>query len=167
VANLLLSRATGRERELRCGSRSARPAPPRRQLLTESLLLATIGAVVGLRSPFSAAARCCSSSQAPRRPCRSTRGSTRPFAFTAGVTLGQASSLARAALRATRPDLNVVLRGTPTTSPAAAGRPVAAPRILVGAQVALSLILLVTAGLFVRSLQNLSAVPLGTTRRRS
>jgi predicted permease len=85
------------------------------------------------------------------------------LAFTAGVTLvtGLLFGLAPA-IRATRPDLNVVLRGT-AHNISGGSRPGRWPlaRILVGAQVALSLILLVTAGLFVRSLQNLSAVPLG------
>ncbi len=165
VANLLLSRATGREREL--AVRVALGAGRRRlirQLLTESLLLATIGAVVGLAVAVLGSRALLQLVSGTSTPVPLDARLDAPvLAFTAGVTLvtGLLFGLAPA-LRATRPDLNVVLRGT-SHNISGGRRPGRWPlaRILVGAQVALSLILLVTAGLFVRSLQNLSAVPLG------
>jgi len=165
VANLLLARATGREREL--AVRVALGAGRRRlvrQLLTESLLLATIGAVVGLAVAVLGSRALLQLVSGTSTPVPLDARLDAPvLAFTAGVTLvtGLLFGLAPA-IRATRPDLNVVLRGT-AHNISGGSRPGRWPlaRILVGAQVALSLILLVTAGLFVRSLQNLSAVPLG------
>jgi predicted permease len=165
VANLLLSRATGRERELAVrvalGAGRLRLI---RQLLTESLLLAAIGAAVGLLVAVVGSRvllQLVSDSSTPVP--LDARLDAPVLAFTAAITLvtGLLFGLAPA-LRATRPDLNVVLRGT-AHNISGAGRPGRWPlaRLLVGAQVALSLILLVTAGLFVRSLQNLSNVPLG------
>ena len=165
VANLLLSRATGRERELAVrvalGAGRTRLI---RQLLTESLLLAAIGAAVGLLVAFAGSRLLLQLVSGTSTPVPLDARLDAPvLAFTAGVTLltGLLFGLAPA-LRATRPDLNVVLRGT-AHNISGGRRPGRWPlaRILVGAQVALSLILLVIAGLFVRSLQNLSAVPLG------
>jgi predicted permease len=165
VANLLLSRATGRERELAVrvalGAGRTRLI---RQLLTESVMLAAIGAGVGLFVAMIGSRVLLQLVSGTSTPVPLDARLDGPvLAFTAGVTLltGLLFGLAPA-LRATRPDLNVVLRGTAHNIAGAArtGRwPLS--RILVGAQVALSLVLLVTAGLFVRSLQNLSAVPLG------
>jgi predicted permease len=67
------------------------------------------------------------------------------------------------ALRATRLDLNLVLRGAARNISGAdrGGRRLPMGKVLVGTQVAISLLLLVTAGLFVRSLRKLTEVPLG------
>jgi predicted permease len=166
VANLLLSWAAGRERELALrvtlGAGRSRLV---RQLLTESLLLATLGAGVGLFVAIlgiQVLLRLVSESSTPI-PLDARLDAT-VLAFTAAVALvtGVLFGLAPA-LRATRLDLNAVLRGTARSIMGSGRRPGRWPlaRILVGAQVALSLLLLITAGLFVRSLQNLSAVSLG------
>jgi predicted permease len=166
VANLLLSRATGRERELALrvalGAGRVRLV---RQMLTESLLLAAAGATVGLFVAFAgtrALLRLVSETSTPVP--LDARLDAPVLAFTALVTIvtGLLFGLVPA-LRATRPDLGVVLRGTAHNIAGSGSRPGRWPlaRILVGAQVALSLLLLVTAGLFVRSLQNLTIVPLG------
>jgi predicted permease len=166
VANLLLARATGRRRELALrvalGAGRARLV---RQLLTESLVLASVGAAVGLwlgRLGVSGLLRLVSADSGPLPLDAHIDGVV--LAFTAAITImtGVLFGLAPA-LRATRLDLNVVLRGA-AANVAGSGRgggrwPIV--KTLAASQVAVSLLLLVTAGLFVRSVQNLAAVPLG------
>jgi predicted permease len=86
------------------------------------------------------------------------------LSFSIGVTLltGVLFGLAPA-LRATRLDLNQVLRGAARNISGAARGAGRLPlgKLLVGVQVAISLLLLVAAGLFVRSLQKLDSVQLG------
>ena len=166
VANLLLARATGRRRELALrvalGAGRARLI---RQLLTESLVLAVVGAAVGLwlsRLGVSGLLRLVSGDSGPLP--LDVHLDAVVLAFTAAITIltGLLFGLAPA-LRATRLDLNVVLRGA-AANVAGSGRgggrwPIV--KTLAAAQVAVSMLLLVTAGLFVRTLQNLAAVPLG------
>jgi predicted permease len=166
VANLFLARASGRQRELAVrvalGSNRGRLV---RQLLSESILLSGAGAAVGLLL----------AQWGDRLLLRLVSGSSTPIpldvhldatvlAFTLGVMLftGILFGLIPA-LRATRLDLNLVLRGTAQNISAVehGARRLPMGKVLVGAQVAISLLLLVTAGLFVRSLQKLTEVPLG------
>ena len=166
VANLLLSRAAARERELSVrvalGASRSRLV---RQLLTESLLLAGCGATLGLGI----------AELGTRLLLRSVSDTGTPvplgvhfdvpvLAFTTIVALvtGIFCGLAPA-LRATDLELVAVLRGTSRTIAGSTRRPGRWPlgRLLAGAQVAISLLLLVTAGLFIGSLQRLGAVPLG------
>ncbi len=166
VANLLLSRSTGRQRELAVrvalGAGRGRLV---RQLLTESVLLAAIGAAFGLFVALlgtRALLQLVSDTSTPVP--LAARLDAPVLAFTALVTLvtGLLFGLAPA-LRATRPNLNVVLRGAAhnIAGGTRGSSRWSLSRVLVGAQVALSLLLLVTAGLFVRSLANLGAVSLG------
>ncbi len=166
VANLFLARASGRERELAVrvalGSGRARLV---RQMLTESIFLSALGAVVGLLLAMwgdSLLLQLVSGTSTPV-PLDVHLDAT-VLTFTLGVMLltGVLFGLAPA-LRATRVDLNLVLRGAARNISGGgqgAGR-LPMGKILVGAQVAISLLLLITAGLFVRSLQKLAAVPLG------
>jgi predicted permease len=162
VANLLLARATGRQREI--AIRLAIGAGRRqlvRQLLMESFLLALAGAAVGFVLA-AAAARAISSFQLPL---------PFPVAFDFNVdwrvalfTLGLSAVTALVfglvpALRASRPDLV----GSLKEGSAGFGR---SPRsrmrnTLVVVQVSLSLVLLTTAGLFLRSLGNASSIDIG------
>ncbi|HLW97506.1 MAG TPA: ABC transporter permease [Candidatus Acidoferrales bacterium] len=166
VANLFLARASGRERELAVrvalGSGRARLV---RQMLTESVFLSALGAAVGLLLAGwgdSLLLQLVSGSSTPV-PLDVHLDAT-VLAFTAGVMLlaGVLFGLAPA-LRATRVDLNLVLRGAGRniSGGGQGGSRMPLGKMLVGAQVAISLLLLVTAGLFVRSLQKLTAIPLG------
>jgi predicted permease len=162
VANLLLARATARQKEI--GIRLALGAGRGRlirQLLTESLLLAMAGAGVGFLLSLGAT-RAISQFQLPLpfpvgfdfSPDR------RVFAFTAALSVltGILFGLAPA-VRATRLDLVAALK----EQAAALGsfRRFGLRNLLVVVQVTLSLVLLVSAGLFLRSLQSASSIDIG------
>ena len=159
VANLLLARAFGRRREiairLALGVNRARLLT---QLLTESLLLAVLGGVLGLaiaqwggsvlRSLF-----------LPKTEWGTTIADVRTVAFTAMATLlaGLLAGIVPA-LQTGRAGLTDSLKAGAREGTYHRSRTRSA---LMVAQAALSVILLVGAGLFVRSLQNVRGVRLG------
>jgi predicted permease len=159
VASLALTRAVRRQREmavrLAIGIGRGRLA---RLLMTESLTLALLGGVAGL-----VVARWGGSVvRALLIPSTFADVSTfdvRALAVTLVATLvtGIVCGLAPA-IRATRPDLTVALKAGEHGSPASRSRLLGG--LLVG-QIALTLVLLVGAGLFVRSLRNLDVLDLG------
>ncbi|MGA2271195.1 MAG: ABC transporter permease [Bryobacteraceae bacterium] len=164
VANLLLARASNRRREiavrLALGAGRGRVV---RQLLTESILLASIGGALALLMAWwgsAALVRMISTGDSPAP--LDVHPDWRIFGFTAAVSLltGILFGLAPA-VRGTRVDPGPALKeGTRH-----AGRsPHALDRILVVAQVALSVVLIAGAGLFVRTFQNLWSVNLGYDR---
>jgi putative ABC transport system permease protein len=165
IANLLLARSTGRRREIAMrvalGAGRGRLV---RQLLTESLLLAALGAAAGLIVAYwgdRALLRLASGGATPIPLETPLEWPVLAFAATAALFTGLAFGLAPA-LRATRLDLNTALRaGAPNISGRARRAGASTGSMLAGAQVALSLFLLIAAGLFVRSLQRLGKVPLG------
>jgi predicted permease len=164
VASLLLARAASREAEitvrLAVGAGRWRLA---RQLLTESILLASMGGAVGVL--FALWGKDTLAAMGARRgsflpPDLDYRLNWRVLAFTIGVSLftGVLFGLAPA-WRATKLDLTSSLK---VSNRGASG--VTRSRLskaLVIAQVAMSLVLLVGAGLFVRTLRNLEHVNLG------
>jgi predicted permease len=171
LANLLLARGAARQREfavrLSIGAGRGRLI---RQLLTESILLAFIGAVAGLVLAQWADALMLRmvSGTGPFAVQLSLRPDARILTFTLGVAALTAILFGLApALRATRIDLSPVLKSGSTGSNTEALHhrfPVA--KILVVAQVSVSLVLLVAAGLFVHSLKRLNNVNLGFNSTR-
>jgi predicted permease len=162
IANLLLARAANRSMEM--AVRLSLGASRRQlltQLLTESLLLAVLGAIVSLL-----VARWTLGGLAAMLPPDSLGGvrfavDPTVVAFTAGLSMltGILFGLFPA-LHATRADLVTTLRANSgkhsSTRAATQFR-----SSLVTAQIALSMALLIGAGLFVRSLFNVSRVNLG------
>ena len=161
IANLLLSRAATRQKEiavrLALGASRLRLI---RQLLTESVLLAMIGGAFGLVFAYWGKDLLVSlladnSSQF----ILNLKLDFRVLGFTAAVSIltGIIFGLAPA-LRATRIDLTPMLKDNARS--VTRGRSLLSKALLV-AQVAMSLLLLIGAGLFVRTLANLGRVDLG------
>jgi predicted permease len=154
VANLLLSRATARSKEisirLSLGATRGRLV---RQLLTESLLLASLGGALGILIGY------WGQQLLPGAPGRATPLDWRVFTFVLGVTgvTGIVFGVAPA-LRATAINVNTALK---ENSRSVVGSRSVLSRMLLVAQVAISLVLLVGAGLFLRTLQNLRQVDVG------
>jgi predicted permease len=152
VANLLLSRATSRRKELSVRlSMGATRGRLIRQLLTESLLLAGLGGVLGVLVGY------WSRQLLPFG--QSTPIDWRVFAFVAGLSMltGIVFGLIPA-FRATRVDLASAMKETSRSVSATRGW---LSRGLLVIQVALSLVLIIGAGLFLRTIQNLRSVDVG------
>ncbi|HJT16839.1 MAG TPA: ABC transporter permease, partial [Thermoanaerobaculia bacterium] len=162
VANILLARSAAREKEISVRvAMGASRTRIFRQVLTESVLLAAIGGVVGLLlAQWADAALLRMVSTTGNRVLLDVHPDPAILAFTLAVSLltGILFGLTPA-FKATRVDLKGTARGA-AGSTARGGR-VPAGKILIVAQVSLSLLLLVVAGLFVRSFRNLSRTRLG------
>jgi predicted permease len=162
IANLLLARSTARARELAVrqtlGANRFRLV---RQLLTESLMVALTGGALGVLFAYVATHFLVRMFSDGRLHAElSVPIDTRLLLFTFAVSLATALLFgAIPALRATRLDLIDSLKEGRGTSRAATKGPLA--KVLVVSQVALSLVLLVGAGLFVRSLLNLTNIDTG------
>ncbi len=164
VANILLVRATAREREM--AVRAALGAGRLRlvrQLLTESLLLALLGAAAGLGLGY-AVSRVFSSIEmkalnVPLRFDFSFDGRVFAVAMVSAAISSIAVGLVPA-WRASRSDLSRALRENKRGMLTTAGRSWLRGALVV-AQVSGSLALLVVAGLFLRSAQNAEQVDLG------
>jgi len=160
VANLLLAHGAARSREfavrLAVGAGRMRLA---RQLLTESALLALVGGVIGVGlSWWGVRLLLVMASDGPEAVPVDAAPNLRVLGFTIGVSALCALVFGTApALRATRVEPNVSLKGGKTLN--ALRNPLG--KAFVVAQVALSLLLLVGAGLFVRTLVNLQNIPSG------
>ncbi len=175
VANLTLARAAKRQQEI--GVRLALGATRRRiirQLLTESLLLAGAGGAVGLLlawwavkvlypvllSQFELPSIFLASLAIDMEPDYRVFGFTLLTALLTGIAAGLAP-----ALQASRPGLTVALKGEGSIF----GERLSQSRLrnaLIVAQLAFSLVLLLSAGLLVRNLQKMQNVDIGyeTTR---
>jgi predicted permease len=156
VANLLIARATARQKEiavrLALGASRSRIVS---QLLVESVLLALIGGVLGLVLAVSIdRALIAFLPQDDTTLAISATPDWRILAFSAAVAIltGILFGLVPA-LQATRPHVAGTLKDQ--VGSIAGGTSVALRKGLVAAQVTLSLHLLIGAGLFIRSLQNL------------
>lgn len=167
IANLLLARAAARRREiavrLSLGASRGRVV---RQLLTESLLLALPGGLLGLgiaevgihfllwllaggRQNFSLQAGI----------------DWRILAFTLGVAFATGTLFGLVpATAATRVDVTRALKETRGSAPSRGTRHLGLSQILVIGQIALSLLLVLGAAIFVRTLANLHAVEIGFSK---
>ena len=162
LANLLLARGASRQREMSTRlALGAGRAQVMRQVLTESLLLSSLGGVAGLGLGFLA-----------RNAIPNLLGTSRSesaievhfdwqvLAFATGISLGTGILFGTfPAWQAMQTNVNRSLKATGNTT---VGRNrMRLGKGLVITQIALSAILLIGAGLFVRSLVNLSQLPLG------
>ncbi len=163
LANLLLARASVREREI--AVRQALGAPRRRligQLLSESMLLAIAGSLLGAAVAQVVSRSLVAFLATPNDPLFLGLGlDYRVLAFTAALGVGTCLLFGLLpAFRATRVAPAVAMRSGGRGSSAGPER-FSLRRALVATQVALSLVLLVGALLFVGSLQKLLAIDPG------
>jgi predicted permease len=166
VANLLLSRAVGRQREIAVrtavGASAARLV---RQLLTESVLLALCGGALGVLLALVCIhwTHVLGPRSVPRLADIGVRGDTLLFTLLVSVASGILFGLAPA-LRVVRLDLITTLkiadRGSAGTS-AMWGRGNNLRRFLVIAELAISVVVLIVAGLLLRSFIRLQQVSPG------
>jgi macrolide transport system ATP-binding/permease protein len=160
VANLCLSRARDRAREMaiRLALGASRAALVR-QLLVESLVLSLLAGVLGLTVAF-AAIRLANGITLPLdvdfRPDLRLSPIVLLFAFTIAVATGVLFGLAPA-LQATRPTLIPALKGE---APAGASRSRTSKGLVI-AQMALSIVLLICAGLFLVNLRSATTIDKG------
>jgi len=165
AAGMLLARAAARQREIAVRlSLGARRGRLIRQLLTESTMLAAMGGAAGVLLARWASTMLVAWLSGGREPLvLALHLDARILAFTVAVSVltGLLFGLAPA-WKATRVDLGPALKqgggSARATSRFVSGR------ILVAGQVALGLLLLVSAGLFLRTLGNLESTDLGFRR---
>ncbi|HEX8986086.1 MAG TPA: ABC transporter permease [Bryobacteraceae bacterium] len=162
IANLLLARAAARRREmavrLSLGAGRFRVV---RQLLTESVMLASLGgglgvlfAIWGVRSLTLLFSRGQENFTLHAELNWNVLGVTAALSVVCGLLFGLAP-----AIEATRPDVMPALKNGRGGGPRRR-----AQHVLVVAQIATSFVILVAAGLFVRTLNNLHSVQLGYAR---
>jgi predicted permease len=162
IANMLLARGVARSREI--AVRQALGATRRRivvQLFIESFLLALVGAGLGIALAWRGSRVLLAfASPGPEAMLLDLTPDYRVLGFTFLVTVLTALFFGIApALRATRLELTPALKeGRGSSSAPARGT---LSRSLIAGQIALSILLLVAGGLFLRSLRNLTHVDLG------
>jgi putative ABC transport system permease protein len=166
IASLMLARATVRRKEvairLAMGASRARLI---RQLLTESILLSSLGALAGIflaRLGCAIMVRLISTSE--YHAFLQFGLDARIVAFTIGVSLltGILFGLLPA-LKSTRVSLTSAMKGTQSEETSSRSR-LSSGRWIVASQVALSLVIVIVAGLFVRSFRNLVTLDVGFNR---
>ena len=162
VANLLMARATVRAREL--AIRAAIGATRNtlvRQLLTESVLLALVGGGLGILLAFWGVdlILALDPGEVPRVAPITVNGQALTFALVLSVVTGLLFGLVPA-WQASRPELQSTLKDQTRGSTGDGARQYARGALVL-AEVSISLVLLVGAGLLFRSLVTLLDVPLG------
>lgn len=167
IANLLLARATARRREiavrLSIGAGRLRVI---RQLLTESVLLSSLGGALGVVVAI----------WGIRALTVLLANGREDFTMTPGLNwhvLGVATALSiltgilfglAPAIRSTRVDVVGALKETRAGKTGRRSRRFSSSQLLVATQIGMSLVMLLAAGLFVRTLDNLQSVELGFNR---
>ncbi|HSH38579.1 MAG TPA: ABC transporter permease, partial [Chthoniobacterales bacterium] len=164
VANLLLSRAAARQKEL--ALRAALGASRMRlvrQMLTESVLLALMGGVVGVLLAYWGIQLLIGFGPDNIPRLSEITIDPRVLAFTFGISLvtGLVFGLVPA-LQTSRPDLNDALKEGSRGS--TGGRSRTLRNVFVVAEVSLALVLLIGAGLMIRSFMRLQSVETGFNR---
>jgi predicted permease len=163
VVNILLVRATMRQRELAIrAAMGATRGRLVRQLLTENIVLALFGGVGGLMLGVWASGAIASLLPSSRFPVLLDFSfDWRVFAYAMGAALSTGMLVGLwPALRAGRADVSGVLQGSGRSDTAGVSRH-RLRSVLVVAQVGGSLVLLIVAGLFVRSLMRAQRADLG------
>ncbi len=161
IGNLLLARASARGREF--AVRAALGASRRRmlrQLLAESILLATLGGALGLALAWwgVSALRWLAPTDLPRVTDIAVNGSVAAFNFTIAILAGVVSGIIPA-LQSQARDLHDSLKDE--TRASATRARLRARNLLVIVETALGVVVLVGAGLLLRSFVRLSNVPVG------
>ena len=164
IANLLLARGAGRSQEMAIrGSLGAGRAQLVGQLLLESCLLALLGGIGGLLVARWTLGLIGSLVPAEVAPMLALTISPKVAAFAGLLSIGTGMLFGLyPALHTTRPDLMTVLKAS-SGQPSGARAAARFRNALVTAQIGLSMTLLVAAGLFIKSLANVSRVDLGLT----
>ena len=159
VANLLLARGAGRQKEI--SIRSALGAGRLRlirQLLTESLLLSVSGGTLGLFAAYGGVRLLIylNPPNIPRLSEISIDGRVLGFTFLVAILTGLIFGLAPA-LEASKPDLNETLKEGSRGSTGGIGRRRISSTLVVS-EVALTVLLLIAAGLMLKSFYSLQSV---------
>jgi predicted permease len=159
VANLLMARATGRQKEIAVRlAMGASRLRLMRQLLVESLLLSLAGGAAGLLVAAwsdDLLVRLMSTGSSPLELSTTPDARVLLFALAVSCLTGIVFGLIPA-LQSTRPDVAATLKES--AGAVIGGGHMRIRKALVVAQVFLSLLLLIGAGLFVRSLRNLDTL---------
>ncbi len=163
VANLLLSRAVARQKEM--AVRSALGAPRGRlvrQLLTESLLLSLVGGALGLlvARGIIAVFSNTRSFSLPRFNIIEINGQVLAFTFLLALVTGALFGIVPA-LRTSRPDLHEELKGGAGSVVSSGKRRRFTSNVLVVAEMALSLLLLIGAGLLLKDFARVRSLDIG------
>lgn len=163
VASLLLSRAVKRRKEIavRAALGASRIAIIR-QLLAESVLLAGVSGIVGIFAGYAGVrALLALNHDTVAQLSADISMDWRVLLFTFGISLAAGILFGLApALQLSRADLNSILRDE-SRGTSGSRRAASSQNILVVAQVALSMILLIGSGLLLRSFARLLDAPLG------
>jgi putative ABC transport system permease protein len=165
VANLLLSLATSREKEIAVrAALGARRTRIVRQLLTESLLLALLGSVIGLGFAWLGIKALVTISPRDLVSLQTVGLNVTVLAWTLGVSVLTGTIFGMApALHISRLNLNDSLKEGGKSESAQAGGSRRLRSALVVSEIALAVVLLASAGLLIRSFIRLQQVDRGFT----